>query len=72
MVYFGNCHCGRYRFEVRADASDIQKSVVCGCAVCTKLGAIWLPVAKTGDVAVTLDDEKLIAYQSSSVEYKVR
>jgi hypothetical protein len=40
-TYEGACHCGRVRFRVRADLSEILE---CNCSVCTKKGILHLIV----------------------------
>jgi hypothetical protein len=41
-TYEGGCHCGRVRFRVRADLSEILE---CNCSICTKKGILHLIVA---------------------------
>ncbi|ERS97311.1 hypothetical protein HMPREF1624_06643 [Sporothrix schenckii ATCC 58251] len=48
MLYHGNCHCGRHRFELQVggdDTTDDKHSrlptVSCTCVACTKHGCIW-------------------------------
>ncbi len=36
-TYQGSCHCGKVRFEVDADLTDVR---VCDCSVCRKRGAL--------------------------------
>jgi len=37
----GGCHCGRVRFEVTADISEV---IDCNCSICTKKGFLHLIV----------------------------
>jgi hypothetical protein len=37
----GGCHCGRIRFEVTADITDVTD---CNCSICTKKGFLHLIV----------------------------
>ncbi|CAK7199152.1 hypothetical protein SEUCBS139899_001824 [Sporothrix eucalyptigena] len=62
MAYQGNCHCGRYRFDLHVDRGgddngddntqktrDVTASipiVTCTCVACTKLGCLWHVVTK--------------------------
>ncbi len=39
--YEGGCHCGRVRFKVTADLSEVLD---CNCSVCTKKGFLHLIV----------------------------
>lgn len=36
-VYNGSCHCGRIRFEVRAELDHVR---VCDCSICRRRGAL--------------------------------
>ena len=40
-TYSGGCHCGRVRFEIRA---DIDKLIDCNCSMCTQKGMLHVPV----------------------------
>ena len=40
VLYHGNCHCGRYRFEL--EVPSITKGIECSCRQCTKKGYRWL------------------------------
>ena len=40
-TYEGACHCGRVRFRVTADLSDVAE---CNCSICTKKGFLHLIV----------------------------
>jgi len=37
QVYFGSCHCGKVRFEVKADLDHVR---VCDCSICRRRGAL--------------------------------
>ena len=37
-TYAGGCHCGRVRFDVRADIAQVTE---CNCSICRKLGTRW-------------------------------
>lgn len=37
-TYTGGCHCGRVRYEVRADLGQV---VSCNCSICSKTGALY-------------------------------
>ena len=43
-TYSGGCHCGRVRFNVRADLSEISE---CNCSICTKKGILHLVVPQS-------------------------
>ena len=36
--YAGGCHCGKVRFEVKADLSQLYS---CNCSICSKMGALF-------------------------------
>jgi hypothetical protein len=36
-TYTGGCHCGKVRFEVKADLSRVME---CNCSICSKTGAL--------------------------------
>lgn len=60
-VYHGNCHCGAFRFELRA--SEIVEATVCDCTLCVKKGYLWFKLG-SGDLTVTRDEELLMNYES--------
>ena len=41
-TYSGGCHCGRVRFEIRA---DIDKLIECNCSMCMQKGMLHVPVS---------------------------
>ncbi|KAK0654753.1 hypothetical protein B0T16DRAFT_395629 [Cercophora newfieldiana] len=57
-VLQGNCHCGCFRFQVSRSLDDV---ITCACALCAKLGCIWLRT--TADTFAVVRDE------GSTVEY---
>ena len=68
-MYYGNCHCGAYRFELDVDSDGLKKAVGDGSTPAAKLGALWLPVAD--DVfRVGKDDGKLVSYRTPTLEYQ--
>jgi len=56
LTHQGGCHCGRVRFEVVADISEVTE---CNCSICTKKGFLHLIVEPSqfrlirGDAALT-------------------
>ena len=34
----GSCHCGKVRYEVTADLTQV---LACNCTICQKRGALW-------------------------------
>ncbi|KAL1900656.1 hypothetical protein Sste5346_002381 [Sporothrix stenoceras] len=74
MVYHGNCHCGRHRFELQVGGeatTDKQiPTVLCTCVACTKQGCIWHVVEEGTLVATTADDTPLSVYRSGLLIYE--
>lgn len=68
-TYKGNCHCGRYRFEI--DAPEIDSAITCNCAMCLKKGYLWI-IPESGNFRVQRDDGCLTEFQSASLREKVR
>ncbi|KAK0710673.1 Mss4-like protein [Lasiosphaeris hirsuta] len=61
-VYHGNCHCGRYRFEVSVPGP--LETIVCTCSLCEKKGYLWLDLSNS-PFKVVRDDGDLTEYQSA-------
>lgn len=68
-VYHGNCHCGRYRFQVTAP--EIKDAISCNCILCRKKGYLWL-VPEDGSFKALRDDGSLQEYKSAALADKVR
>ncbi len=69
LTYKGNCHCGRYRFEI--DSPEITGAITCDCAMCAKKGYLWI-VPEKGAFRVIRVDRRLTEFQSTSLRDKVR
>lgn len=65
--YHGNCHCGRYRFEL--NVPEIKEAIACTCSLCTKKGYLWL-IPPPDAFKVIRDDGQLTEYRSSTVQDK--
>ncbi|KAI1109897.1 Mss4-like protein [Nemania sp. NC0429] len=63
-LYNGNCHCGRYRFQVYAP--NIQAAISCTCRLCRKKAYLWL-IPGEDDFIVVRDEGYLTAYESGSL-----
>jgi hypothetical protein len=72
QIYKGNCHCGRYRFQVSlpADPAELEP-VVCNCTLCTKRGFLWGFSSDVG-FRVVRDDGFLVGYESAILKTEVR
>jgi len=68
-TYHGNCHCGRYRFDLTVP--DIKNAISCACSLCAKKGSLWL-VPPADSFHIVRDDGRLIEYQSTTLKDKVR
>lgn len=67
-VYHGNCHCGRFRFELTE--AGLTEAIVCGCTLCAKKGYLW--IRPTADCfSVTRDEGSLIEYDAPTLKDKV-
>ncbi|AEO68135.1 uncharacterized protein THITE_2051078, partial [Thermothielavioides terrestris NRRL 8126] len=68
----GNCHCGRYRFELTVP--KIEGAISCTCSLCRKKGYIWLSItpasSEDGQFKVVRDDGFLREYQSAALRDK--
>jgi len=61
--YRGNCHCGRYRFEL-AVPEEITACTACTCSLCVKNGYLWVAPVE-GSFKVVRDDGRTSEYSSS-------
>ncbi|KAK2603054.1 hypothetical protein N8I77_009538 [Diaporthe amygdali] len=68
IVYRGNCHCGRYRYELSLPG-EIGSATSCTCSVCLKKGYLWLAPPE-GSFRVVRDDGNLEEYTSKSLRDK--
>ena len=59
QTYQGGCHCGRLRYEV---TSDLTQVVDCNCSICIKRGAMWTFV-KAAEFKLVQGDDTLTDYQ---------
>jgi hypothetical protein len=55
----GGCHCGRVRFTVLADLSDVAE---CNCSICTKKGILHL-IVDSSSFELHSGREALFEYQ---------
>ncbi|KAJ9137211.1 Glutathione-dependent formaldehyde-activating enzyme [Coniochaeta hoffmannii] len=68
-IYLGNCHCGRFRFEISAEDGIINDAIVCDCTLCAKKGYFWLrPPPEAFEV--TRDEGAITEYTSKALEDK--
>ena len=64
ITYHGNCHCGRFRFDI--SVPPIRTAVSCACSLCKKKGSLWL-VPPEGSLSVVRDDGHLTQYRTSTM-----
>jgi hypothetical protein len=43
--YAGGCHCGRVRYEVTTELTNV---IACNCSICTKRGALCVGAFSRG------------------------
>lgn len=67
-LYHGNCHCGKFRFELTVP--EILEAIVCACTLCAKKGYLWLRPA-AGSLKVTRDDGCLTEYKAATLKDQV-
>jgi hypothetical protein len=58
-TYSGGCHCGRVRYEVKADLSKVMS---CNCSICAKRGALIVGVPEA-EFKQTSGGDDLTDYQ---------
>ena len=58
-TYTGGCHCGKVRFEVRADLSRV---ISCNCSICSKTGLL-LTFVPAEQFALLSGEDDLSDYQ---------
>lgn len=58
--YSGGCHCGRVRFEVKADLA--APVISCNCSICSKKGSLLTFVAAS-DFELLQGEDALTKYQ---------
>lgn len=58
-THAGGCHCGKVRFEIKADVSNVMS---CNCSICQKTGALMTFVGADA-FTLTAGDDALIDYQ---------
>lgn len=58
-TYTGGCHCGKVRYEVKA---DISQSITCNCSMCGKTGAV-LAFAPASEFTLLSGEGELTDYQ---------
>lgn len=69
IAYRGNCHCGRYRYEL-ALPQEIAETTACSCTICVKKGYLWVAPPE-GSFRVVRDDGRLVEYSSKALRDKV-
>lgn len=53
-LYTGSCHCGRVRYQVRADLS--KPVIACNCSICSRSGHLLAFVPATDFTLLTSED----------------
>lgn len=60
-TYRGNCHCGRFVFEL-STAEPITELYNCNCSICVKKGYLWRFVGADDVFTVVQGDDALAEY----------
>lgn len=68
VLYHGNCHCGKYRFELKVPA--ISEGTECTCTQCFKKGYRWILPPKDAFL-VTRDEGSMEEFNSGVLRDKV-
>jgi hypothetical protein len=55
----GGCHCGRVRFEVTADITEVTD---CNCSICTRKGFLHL-IVELSQLRLTRGGDALTSYR---------
>ena len=58
-MYTGSCHCGRVRFEVEGDCTEV---IECNCSHCSRKGYLLWFVARSA-LKVKSPDEAMATYK---------
>jgi len=60
-TYRGACHCRRVTFEV--DVADLTALSQCNCSICSKKGALYVPMRDIEQVRILSGEQELTAYR---------
>lgn len=59
-TYRGSCHCGRVIFEVDAEIAALTE---CNCSICTRKGALYVPISSIASVRIMRGESELSVYE---------
>ncbi len=68
MIYQGSCHCGRTRFEVEGDLTQVTE---CNCSICSRKGALHWFVPRD-KLRLLTPEENLSTYTFNKHQIKHR
>lgn len=60
MRFDGSCHCGQVRFELEATITRLSQ---CNCSMCSRKGALYIPVRDIEAVRIIAGASELSEYQ---------
>jgi hypothetical protein len=63
-TYSGGCHCGKVRFEVKANISTVMS---CNCSICQKTGTL-LAFVSADDFKLQAGEDHLTDYQFAKMK----
>lgn len=60
QTYYGNCHCGAFKFSVAL--APIKKAARCNCSICSRKGYLFAVPEKASDFKVEAGEDVLKTY----------
>ncbi len=70
-IHQGGCHCGRVRFQVRAELGPKTRLLDCNCSICRKKGFVhW--IVDPADFQLLQGEDALVSYRfnTGAAEHK--
>lgn len=67
MTYTGGCHCGKIRFSVDADLSNV---IECNCSYCAKKGLLLAFTPSTAFTLTAGDDSAQTEYRFNTMKIR--
>lgn len=69
VLYKGNCHCGRVRFEVKLP--EMSTATTCNCSLCHKSGYLWAFPHADNIRYLKGQAEALAMFETEALEHEV-
>ncbi|KAI5249050.1 hypothetical protein E4T42_05451 [Aureobasidium subglaciale] len=64
QVYYGNCHCGAFKFSVAL--APIKKAARCNCSICSRKGYLFAVPESANDFKIEVGEDVLKTYSFGS------